>query len=91
MLCLDPFSSQLFVFTNKRRNKIKILAWDKTGFILLIAVIGKVIHEQVNGASDSVASLISANVAIDAHLWGMFGGAMIGLVSLIRYYKSGKV
>ena len=64
---------------------------DKTGFILLIAVIGKVIHEQVNGASESVASLISANVAIDAHLWGMFGGAMIGLVSLIRYYKSGKV
>tara|TARA_R110001583_G_C5520831_1_gene397582 strand:+ start:394 stop:753 length:360 start_codon:yes stop_codon:yes gene_type:complete len=34
VLCLDPFSSQLFVFTNKRRNKIKILAWDKTGFIL---------------------------------------------------------
>jgi transposase len=33
-LCLDPFSSQLFVFTNKRRNKIKILVWDKTGFIL---------------------------------------------------------
>lgn len=31
-LCLDPFSSQLFVFTNKRRNKI--LVWDKTGFIL---------------------------------------------------------
>ncbi|WP_442965952.1 hypothetical protein [Psychromonas sp. Urea-02u-13] len=23
-LCLDPFSSQLFVLTNKRRNKIKI-------------------------------------------------------------------
>lgn len=33
-LCLDPFSSQLFVFTNKRRNKIKILVWDRTGFIL---------------------------------------------------------
>ncbi len=33
-LCLDPFSEHLFVFTNKRRNKIKILAWDKTGVIL---------------------------------------------------------
>ena len=40
-LCLDPFSSQLFVFTNKRRNKIKILAWDKTGFILWIKALDK--------------------------------------------------
>lgn len=30
----DPFSVQLFVFTNRRRDKIKILAWDRTGFIV---------------------------------------------------------
>ena len=40
-LCLDPFSAQLFVFTNKRRNKIKILVWDKTGFILWIKALDK--------------------------------------------------
>lgn len=40
-LCLDPFSSQLFVFTNKRRNKIKILVWDKTGFILWLKSLDK--------------------------------------------------
>lgn len=40
-LCLNPFSEQLFVFTNKRRDKIKILAWDKTGFILWLKSLDK--------------------------------------------------
>lgn len=29
---LDPFSSAMFVFTNRQRNKIKILQWDMNGF-----------------------------------------------------------
>ena len=32
---LDPFSSCLFVFTNRGRDKIKILYWDHSGFWLL--------------------------------------------------------
>jgi transposase len=31
---LDPFSAALFVFCCRRRKKIKILYWDKTGFAL---------------------------------------------------------
>lgn len=31
---LDPFSRALFVFCNRKRDKIKILEWDKTGFWL---------------------------------------------------------
>tara|TARA_Y100000310_G_scaffold240428_1_gene244254 strand:- start:790 stop:1146 length:357 start_codon:yes stop_codon:yes gene_type:complete len=30
----SPFSKQLFVFTNKRRNRIKILFWEDNGFCL---------------------------------------------------------
>ena len=33
-MALSPFDSALFVFCNKRRDKIKILYWDKTGFCL---------------------------------------------------------
>jgi transposase len=31
---LDPFSGHIFVFSNKRRNMIKILYWDENGFCL---------------------------------------------------------
>jgi transposase len=31
---LDPFSSELFVFCNRRGDKLKILHWDHAGFWL---------------------------------------------------------
>lgn len=31
---LDPFSNSMFVFCNRKRDKIKILLWDKNGFWL---------------------------------------------------------
>jgi transposase len=31
---LSPLSGALFVFCNKRRDKLKILYWDNTGFCL---------------------------------------------------------
>jgi transposase len=33
-MALDVFSGALFVFGSRRRDKIKILYWDKTGFCL---------------------------------------------------------
>jgi transposase len=30
----SPFSGSLFVFINRRRNKLKILVWEKNGFVL---------------------------------------------------------
>ena len=33
-LKFDPFSRNLFCFVNKRRNQIKVLYWQRTGFCL---------------------------------------------------------
>ena len=32
MLDQDPFSGQVFVFVGRRRDKVKCLLWDRTGF-----------------------------------------------------------
>jgi transposase len=35
MFKADPFSGAMFMFLGKRRDKAKILMWDRTGFWLL--------------------------------------------------------
>ena len=30
----NPFSGALYIFTNRRRDKLKMLVWDRTGFIV---------------------------------------------------------
>ena len=34
VLCRDPFSGYLFLFTNRRRTALKVLAYDGNGFWL---------------------------------------------------------
>ncbi len=34
VLQADPFSGALFIFVNRRRDKLKMLLWDRTGFIV---------------------------------------------------------
>ncbi len=60
----------------------------KSGYLLLIGVFVKVIHEQVFGASADVQSLINAKVAIDAHMWGAIGGLLYWVVS-VKVIKTG--
>ncbi|PKG81711.1 rhombosortase [Colwellia sp. 75C3] len=56
---------------------------DKTGYLLFIGVWLKIAHEQFYGASEQVSTLINANVAIDAHLWGAVGGLIFSCCYLV--------
>jgi len=35
-LGLNPFGACVYVFSNRRRNRVKILCWDRNGFWLLL-------------------------------------------------------
>ena len=49
----------------------------KSGWLLVIGVLAKVAHERYYGASDDIAELIGANVAIDAHLYGCLSALLL--------------
>lgn len=33
---LDPFAAAVYVFSNRRRSRVKLLLWDRNGFWLLM-------------------------------------------------------
>ena len=35
-LGLDPFAQCVYVFSNRRRDRVKVLGWDRNGFWLLL-------------------------------------------------------
>lgn len=50
---LDPFSKSLFVFCNRKQDKIKILEWDTTGFWLHYKRLEKDTFQWPDVATDS--------------------------------------
>ncbi|MEO2279447.1 rhombosortase [Pseudoalteromonas pernae] len=60
---------------------------EKTGYLLLIGVLGKVGYEQFIGASADLEQLIESRVAIEAHLFGMLSGFAIAAIEFLLNKK----
>ena len=64
---LDPFTKSLFVFTNKRRDKLKILAWDKNGFLVWYKRLEKQRFPKLRSDKNRVLSIKDLNLYLDGY------------------------
>jgi rhomboid family GlyGly-CTERM serine protease len=55
------------------------IGWPISGWLLTIGIIIKVGYENIIGPSDSVKEMIGANVAVEAHMFGLIGGLVLAL------------
>ncbi|MFQ3237702.1 MAG: rhomboid family GlyGly-CTERM serine protease [Paraglaciecola sp.] len=62
-----------------------------SGWLLILAVWFKIIHEQYSGASAEIATLINATVAIEAHLYGALSGTLLVCYVVVFGQKKAKV
>lgn len=62
----------------------------KSGYVLFIGVWVKLIAEQINGPSADIGALINSTVAVDAHLIGAIGGALLGVPLIIQFISKNK-
>ena len=54
---LDPFSEHLFVFCNRKRDKVKILYWERNGYCLWQKSLERAKFKWPRQAQDSVITL----------------------------------
>jgi len=70
---LDPFGGELFVFCNRKRDRLKILEWDGDGFWLYFKRLEKGRFRWPDDGEGSVMTLTSEELSI------LLGGAKIEL------------
>ncbi len=56
-LALDPFSEHLFVFCNRKRDKVKILYWERNGFCMWQKALEQARFKWPRKAHDEVITL----------------------------------
>uniref|UniRef100_A0A486XQI2 Membrane protein, Rhomboid family n=1 Tax=Rheinheimera sp. BAL341 TaxID=1708203 RepID=A0A486XQI2_9GAMM len=95
LLCAGSISSMLYLFSPQihvyvglsgllhamlAMGAIKdIQLKQRSGILLLAGLLAKVLWEQWQGPDPALAELINASVATDAHLYGVFSGAVVAL------------
>ena len=57
---------------------------------LLVIVTGRVIWQQFDGASESLADMVDSRVAIESHLYGIVAGYLFSVLLFVTQLSSGK-
>jgi transposase len=68
VLCRDPFSGWVFIFTNRRRRAVKVLVYDGQGFWLALKrlSVGKYRHWPEGPGKERVLEAHAAQVLLSA-------------------------
>lgn len=56
----EPMNGHLFVFINKRRDRLKILHWDRTGYVIWYKLLERGTFEQLPVTADQRSVILSA-------------------------------
>lgn len=64
---LKPFTKSLFVFVNKRKDKLKILCWEKNGFVVWYKRLEKNRFRWFKGDNDRNISVKELNFLLDGY------------------------
>jgi transposase len=77
---LDVYSGHLFVFISKRRNRAKVLAWERGGFVLF--------YKRLERGRFKLPSLLDDTVKLDAaQLTMLLDGVDLAKVSRSRAWQ----
>ena len=60
----DPFDGSLFVFFNRRRDRIKLLLWDQNGFWLLYKRLEKGTYQKIRSSDSQRVSMSRAELSM---------------------------
>jgi rhomboid family GlyGly-CTERM serine protease len=84
------FSPHLFTYVGLSGALNGLIVWGavrdihtglRSGWLLLAIMLIKIIHEQLSPPNLELQQLINANVAVDAHLYGVIAALILGLLS----------
>lgn len=56
----DPFSGHVFVFFGRRRDRVKLLVWDRSGFWLFAKRLEAGTFAEVRGTGEAVCAEVSS-------------------------------
>jgi transposase len=82
VLAQDPLSGHLFVFTGKRRDRLKLLYWDGDGYVVLYKRLECGVFRLPPSSADQSSVTLSAT-----ELTMLLGGVDLASVKRLKRYR----